>query len=319
MPVVTHLKNYLFHKDFNRNPERLLFYNYLCHFCLDNSQLNNELLNQFYRRILLFPYWQVRLKRVLSALMKDLSSFATLYSSFQYDEKHLFPKGAWQIIKIQKEADLVEFLDRFMRENSSSGDQVQVLPLSKERVAVVLLKFDGRLKVMSFGPLAFLHQGKLYPLSSLSHLHYSADYVLSPFSHQVIEGLENQYFHFQMKEEKINGHQCEGHLLHKTDSFKQKKLWEKDILFTQLKKMENLFIRPQSDPYYKNLIQSLHDHYRKILIYPSTHFLDTKVVLFQARKAIRDFYPQDRLLVLLTANIDFHSRQQKQTQSLACD
>ena len=316
MSSVTHFKQYLLKKMQEKNREHCAIYNYLNCFCHDEQELTVDLFTQFYRKILLFPYWQSHLNSLQKTLTTELASFAKLYYSTEFDPEELVPADQWQLITIQQETDLVKMVSSHLQGHSSKGDRVRALPLDKERVLGLVLKLDGNLDVFTFGPLATINQGKLEPLSTLSTLYYSSQYELRPAYQHTIEDMNLNFIHFKIKGEKATGYECQNFYFQQSTDFKQKNINEIDILFCLLKKIESLFIQPRSDPYYKQLITSLHEHYRQILISHSNNSFETQQILSQARKALKNLYPHDRLLFLLTANIDFHFRKQQKKQTI---
>ena len=311
MVSVTDFKQYLSKKVPEKKREHWVIYNYLHCFCHDEEKLSLDLFSEFYRKVLLFPYWQSRLPSLQKTLGEELAAFGKFYYSTHLHLEDLIPAEQWQLMAIQKQSDLIQMIDCFLQGNISKGDRVNVLPLDKERVLGLVLKCNGHLDVFSFGPLAIINQGKLEPLSTLSELYYSDQYELRPVYQHIIEDMNLNFIHFRMKENMATGYQCQGFCFQSSSHFK-KNIKEIDILFCLLKKTESRFIQSKSDPYYKQLIQSLHGHYRQILTATHTpNLLETEQLLSQATKALKDLYPHDRLLFLLTANIDFHFRKQK--------
>ena len=318
MSSVTHFTQYLSKKILEKNKEQSTIYNYLRCFCHEEEKLNLELFENFYRKALLFPHWQNYLTTLQKSLIEELKSFAKLYYPLDFDLTELNLANQWQWITIQKEKNLVETVNTYLTDKFSNGDHITALPLDKNRVLGLVLKLDGHLEVFSFGPLALIYRGKIEPVSPLSHLHYSSQYELKPAYKQVIEDLNLNFIHFTVTKERATGYQCHSFCFKEFTSFKQKKIKEIESLFYLLKKIESLFIQAKSDPHYQALIQSLHNHYRQILTTSSTdHSLETEEILSQAKKALKHLYPQDRLLFLLTANIDFHFRKQKNITSIS--
>ena len=318
MSSVTHFTQYLSKKILEKNKEQTTIYNYLRCFCHDEEKLTLNLFEKLYRKALLFSHWQNYLTALQKSLIEELSSFAKLYYPIDFDLAELNFANKWQWFTIQKEKNLVEIVDQYLKDKASKKDRVKALPLEKDRVLGLILKLDGHLEVFSFGPLVLIYQGKIEPLSPLSHLHYSSQYELKPAYQQIIEDLNLNFIHFTVTKEKVTGYQCHSFCFKEFMNFKQKNIKEAEFLFCPLKKMESLFIQAKSDPHYQALIQSLHNHYRHILTKtPYDHYLETEEILCQAKKALKDLYPQDRLLFLLTANIDFHFRKQQKIASVS--
>lgn len=314
MSFVTHFKQYLSEKSPEKNRECLAFYNYLRCFYHNEQSLKKDMFTDFYRKVLLFPYWQSHLVSLQKTLKTELTCFAKVYQPLDFDPEEIMSGKSWQLINIQKQADLIAIVHTYLRNHLSPGDQVEVLSLSTKRVLGLILKFDGSLNVFSFGPLFIVNQGKIEPLTPLSELYYSPQYELKPTHQQIIEDLHLNFISFRVKAKEVTGCQYHGFCFQKSSTFKNNNIYEEDMLLSLLKQIESLFIQSKSDPHYKQLIKLLHEHYRKLLVTPVNHCLETQHVLSQAKKALKTLYPHDRLLFLLTANIDFHFRKQQKNK-----
>ena len=311
---VIHFTQYLEKKSFEENPARQALYNYLKYVCDSGQALKVEVFNQFYRKALLFYYWQKRENQLRESIAEEMNSFAKCYNSFEWDSNEWNPAHSKQIIKIQQAQDVLDVVASFMKKHISAEDQIQVFPLYLDRVLVVILKKDGRLKTYSFGSLAVLHQGQIEPLSSLSELHYSDKYELDGSYRQTIEDGGTRFIYFYVKRNTVTGYECQCPFFKKITSFKEKKIEQMYNLFMRIKQIESFFIHSQSDPHYSKLVQSLHYHYHQILTHQNNNNDNKGMqdVVNEARQALKDLYPNDHLLVLLLANIEFHSRQQQQ-------
>ena len=311
MSLVTHFKQYLSEKSPGKNRESLALYNYLRCFCHNEQNLTKDTFTYFYRKSLLFPYWQSHFVSLQKTLKTELTSFAKVYQPLDFDPEELAPDEQWQMINIQKEADLIAVVNSYLHSCLSPGDQMKVLPVNTQRVLALILKFDGSLNVLSFGPLSIINQGRIEPLTPLSELHYSSQYELKSTHQQIIEDMKLNFMSFKVKDKKATGHHYHSFCFQQSNKFKNSNIYEVDVLFSLLKQIESLFIQSKSDPHYKQLIKLLHDHYRQLLVDPVNHTLETQEVLSQAKKALKNLYPHDRLLFLLTANIDFHFRKKQ--------
>ena len=297
-----------------KSKQQCAIHNYLSYFCRSEQKLTLSLFTNFYRKALLFPYWQSHFSTLQKQLYEELQSFTKSHSAL-LDPKELLRSSLGQLITLQEESDLIKATQAFLQRNISAGDQMALRSLNKQRVLAVILKLDGRLKVFSFGPLMLVRQGGLEPLTALSELHYSPDYELNPAFPQSIEDNKLNFIHFQIKEGQAWGVNCQDLCFQPSFHFKKQNIKEIVPLFTLLKKTESCFIQSKSDPHYKNLINGLYNHYRQILISPPKKSLKTESLLSEAKDALKNFYPEDRLLFLLTANIDFHLRKKANKES----
>ena len=315
MAFVTYFKQYLSKKAPEKNKELLTLYNYLRCFCPHEQTLTKEVLDQFLRKTLLFPHWQTNFNHLHESLKKQLEDFSNLYYSAELNPEELTSNKQWQWLNLQEKEDLLMMVQNHLEKTVvTSTDKMKVLPLSLNRVLALVLKLDGSLEIRTFGPMALIREGNLEPLSPLSELYYSPEYELKSSYPQILEDMQLGFIHFKLINGKATGFQSENFFFQISTKFTQKNLHEIYPLFYLLKKQESLFIQSKSDPHYKKLIQSLHEHYKKLLVTPLNNNFKTEQILSEAKNALKNIYPQDRLLFLLTANIDFHFRKHKESQ-----
>ena len=318
MSSVTQFKNFLFNKSLSKNKVRCTLYNYLSLFCYAKQKLTPEILHQFYKTSLSFPYWQTWWAVLKEGIEQELHDFAKECAlSTEFNTADWKWKDYKQRIVIDDKKDLIEIVDGFLERRASKGDKIRVFDFYSDQVMVVVLKMSKQIKVYSFSPLVILNEGYLEPICSFSELHYSTHCELhSGYWHQ-IRTPDSGFIRFQMKNNKVYGYECRDSFFRAINHFQDIPVEKHDALFNTLKRMECFFIEPRSDQYYKQLVQLLHDHYRTLLLRPFNTMTDMEISrvmeaiqqsLIQAKKAIKYFYSQDPLLVLLIANIEFHLR-----------
>ena len=322
MLLVSDFKNYLLKqlppgggqksaRPLKAEKETLFLYHYLHHFCPPAQIINFDLLQKFYRTALLFPYWQTRLSFLQQVVQEELAGAREYTGAANLEPEEWGQAPCLQLIKIQQPSSLKSMIQNYLQSRVSTGDKLTVLSLNKDRAAGVILKFDGRVRVESFGPMAAVHKGRLEPLAPLSQLSYQSSLQLNESELQVLEAQSEVFISFRLKNKKFSGQTVQGFTLQPLDHFTSIPLEQHDTLLTHLKQIESLYVQPETDPDYKQLVKRLHESYRQILVQKDTPLLYAEQTLSQARKAIKNLYPNNRLLLLLTANIDFHIQKQK--------
>lgn len=307
MPTAADFQKYLSSKlSSSSDKEELILQNYLRYFCAPSEKLCFELLQNFYRKILCISYWQNRLQLLEQALTSHLADFAKQHHWPGFELEQMASISGWQWIKLHQLSDLEKLVKKSLQKDMSPGDQIKVFPYTEERVLALILKLDGGLKVMSFGPMAIIRSGTLEPLTALSELYYLPSYELSPYFTQVLENLNKGFICFKHKNHKWIGGIYRENDWQELDHFIVTDIRQKPELFARLKHIEHQYIQAETDPHYQSLIKSLHTCYRQMLLDPDTALSSIQRVLSEARMAIRSLYPNSRLLVLLTANIEFH-------------
>ena len=319
MISVAQFKNFLFKKSLSKNKVRYTLYNYLNLFCYAEKKCTPEVLDRFYRTALSFPYWQTWSTILREGIEQELHSFAKEYALFsELSLVNWKLKHYDQRIVINDTKDLIGIVRNFLVRRASKGDKIKLFNFHSNQVAAVVLRLNQYIKVYSFGPLAILNEGYLEPICPFSELYYSAHCELhSNYWHQVRIS-DTRFVRFQLKKDKLYGYEYRDSFFRAINHFQGIAVEEHDILFDTLKQLEGLFIEPRSDQYYKQLVQLLHDHYKTLCLCPFSKMTNEKVLktietiqqsLLQAKKAIKYFYPEDPLLVLLSANIEFHLRE----------
>ena len=316
MSSVTQFKNFLFKRSLSKNKVRHTLYNYLNLFCYAKQKLTPEVLDGFYRFALSFPYWQTWCVVLREGIEQELHSFAKEYALFS--ELNLVDwklKHYNQRIVINDTKDLMDVVRSFLERRSSKGDKIKVFDFHSNQVIAVVLKLNQHIKVYSFSPLVILNEGYLEPICPFSELHYSTHCELhSSYWHQV-RTPDAGFVRFQLKKDKLYGYEYRDSFFRAINHFQGISVEKHNMLFDTLKQLESLFIEPRSDQYYKQLIQRLHDHYKTFCLRSFNMMTDVEISktvetieqsLLQAKKAIKYFYPEDPLLVLLIANIEFH-------------
>ena len=316
MSSVTLFKSYL--KEKAREKEFLSLYHYLCFFCGEKKELTEGLIKAFYKKALLFPYWQTRITFLRAQLTEALLSFSKVYGPLNFDPQKGPLADQWQCLRIKHEQEGLNMVRLHLKSQKAPEDKVQVLPIKGERVLGLILESQARLKVFVFGPLATIEQGKIVPLTPLSVLNYNAQCELSSDVRQKIEIKEGHFVHFHIQGEKATGQGFHGPAFQPLEKFQQKSFSELAFLFLPLKKLESMFIEPSSDPHYQELLRSLNQSYHQLLTCPEESPLRAELALFQAQKALKNLYPHDPLLLLLIANIEFHLRKNKRAFADSC-
>ena len=311
MSSVTLFKQYL--KENTRKKENLSFYHYLCFFCPKDSLLSTAVIQRFFQKALLFSYWQSRIGALKQNLIEEIRAFSKLYGPVPVDMDSFAQVDRWQWVHVQNEAERLNIVRLYLKNYHKKQDKIKVLPGQGQKTLALILEPTGQLKVLSFGPLFLIEQGNIRPLTVLSYLTYNKQYELAMEVPQRLEIKLGHFIHFRSQGEKrVTGQGSQGFCFHPAEKFQQQNIKKLSFLFLPLKRLENLFIEPSSDPDYQELIRTLSQSYHKLLTDPYNVDLKAELALFQARKALKNLYPQNSLLLLLTANIEYHLRKIRQ-------
>ena len=313
MSSVTLFQQYLTEKS-KEKKEVLSLYNYLAGFCDKETPLKPSLIHHFFQKALLFPHWQSHSSFLRDQVIKDLKEFSKIYGPLSFDPEDLPLVDQWQCVQIKNEQERLNIVRQYGQNQKAKEEKLNVLPLENQQTLALILKPGGALKVLSFGPLFLIDQGLLKPLTPLSELNYSAQYELLPDVRQTIEIKSGHFIHFKVTGDTTKGTGTQGFCFQQAEEFNVKNIDQLAFLFLPLKKLESLFIEPSSDPHYQNLVRALNQSYQQLLSEPEKAGFSAHIALFQAKKALRNLYPKNSLLLLLTANVEFHLRKKQDLQ-----
>lgn len=204
-----------------------------------------------------------------------------------------------QIIPIENKEDLLKTLKTYYEKDHYS---VRTLSCSNTMVLVLQLRSDGVLRVYRHNDLFCLQNGRLKPFPPLSHLYYNAQFELEPLKPQMIDDSCSYFYRFHTDELEIKKFSQKFSLL---ETKRVKHIQDHSPLFLNLKKLESYFIKARTDPFYQELVQFLQTGYQLLIENHPKARETAEKCMSQAQTALRNMYPRDRLLLLLTANIEY--------------
>lgn len=204
-----------------------------------------------------------------------------------------------QIVPIENQEDLLDTLKAYY-ENSHYS--VRTVAYSPSTSLVLQLRSDSSLRVYMHNDLCLLQDGHLRPFPPLSHLYYNTQFELEPLKLQMIYGSYDYFYTFYIDELEVKKFSKNFSLL---DKKRITNVQNHTELFLNLKKLESHYIKAKTDPFYQELAQSLQTGYQMLIENHPKAFETAKKCMNQAQTALRNIYPKDRLLLLLTANIEY--------------
>lgn len=291
-----------------------LILNYLMCFYPDHSQdFNAKILKNFFFWILHDLHYRMIRHSAAHFILDEVQPYFRnnhLMSEFE-KLKTCLP---FQMVPMERLEDSLSVLELWYKNNNSKYNSIRVIPFKDSKIIVLQMKQDGCLEVYLHSQDFVIDQGALHPLSPLSCLYYTDQFELDPLKTHQIYHPPHQFFQFEYKSpnniffKKLKF--PEGENITETQL---KKIEDCEELFIHLKTMENYYIKPKSDPVYKSLIQSLQNCYQLLIANHPHAVRESTACLEQARTAVKNFYSNDRLLLLLFANIEYRLRHKVKT------
>ena len=311
MPTCFHFKQYLQKKSMD-DPAQLMW-NYLTRFYPDQNQnFTASILKDFFFWILHDLHYRSIHHSAAHFILDEVQPYCRKHHlHFEFDKlKSCLPP---QITNINNKDNVLASLELWHTKNSSPQDSIQVLPFNNSYALVLKLKRDGRLEVFLHSSAFVIDEGCLRPLPPLSCLHYNSQNELDPLKTHYIHHPPRQCFLFRFQNlgmielQRLNFPDCS---LEKKTILK--KIEDCEELFIHLKTIESHFIKPKSDPVYKKLIQSLQNCYQLLISNHPEAVRESTACLEKAQLALKNFYSNDRLLLLLFANIEYRLKLKSQ-------
>lgn len=253
---ISQLLKYIADLNPQNTPARLALYNFLRHFLFATDDLTPQVFNAFFSHALEYPHWETN-KNVLGKEVQHLiESFFRFYKTdFDFGAIQ-FPQHA-QIIEIQSFSDLMEVTTQYARSVSSTEDRFRVIPDQGRRVILVTLRSDESVEVSVVDKKFVIRQGQLEPLRVDLKLYYDSKLELKPNAIHLMEVAPYLMAQFQMKDGRPQGSLLRGYVFQRYQELQGLNLDEQTKVFLPMKRLEQMFIDKQSDPYYLDLIAQL--------------------------------------------------------------
>ena len=305
MATLYQFKDYLEQKNYEIP---LLLLNYLnCFYTSHHQKFQEEIIEHFYFYSLYDPRCRSMKASFTYHLLDEIQPF---FRKHYLNITELKSKLNAQIVPIEKTQDLLETLQTYY-ENDHYSVRASAIAGAEPRALALQLRSDGGLRVYMHNDLCLLQNGCLKPFPALSHLYYNAQFELEPLKSQMVYGSYDHFYVFYADELEIKKFSKSFSLLEKK---RVKRIQDHPQLFLSLKKLESCYIKAKTDPFYQELIQSLQTGYQLLIEnHPKAHSTAEKC-MDQAQIALRNMYPKDRLILLLTANIEYRLKGFHQTK-----
>ena len=294
MATLYQFKDYLEQK--NYEVPRLLL-NYInCFYASHHQEFQEEIIEHFYFYSLYDSHYRAMKASFTYHLMDEIQPF---FRKHYLNIETLKTRLNAQIIPIENTEDLLDTLKTYYQNDHYS---VRTLACTSPMALALQLRSDGSLRVYMHNDLCILQNGLLRPFPPLSQLYYNSQFELEPLNPQIVYGSYDHFYIFSSDELEIKKFSKNFSLLEKT---RVPHIQSHPQLFLNLKRLESYYIKAKTDPFYQELIQSLQTGYQLLIENHPKALKTAEKCMDQAQIALRNIYPKDRLLLLLTANIEY--------------
>ncbi len=253
---ISQLLKYIADLNPQNTPARLAFYNFLRHFLFPTDELTPQVFNSFFSYALEYPHWEsnkISLGKEVQLLMESFVRFNK--AEFDFSTIH-FPQTL-QVVDIQSHADLIAVTHNYAKSILLQDEKFRIIPDQGRRVLLVILKPDQSVDVMTFDKKFTIRNGTLEPLRQDIKLSYNSHLELKENTIHRLEIAPYLMAQFTIIEGRPKGCLLRGYVFQKYQELNNLLLEEQIKVFHPLKKLEQLYIDKQSDPYYLDLIGQL--------------------------------------------------------------
>jgi hypothetical protein len=276
-------------------PARLAFYNFLRHFEFSSDDLTPYVINTFFSHALEYPHWQTNKAFLSKEVQFLLENFVRVHKAdFDFSAVR-FPQNL-QLIELESFADLLEVTNHYARSMTADDDKFRIIPDQSRRVILVTLKADQSVDVAVFDKKFVIRNGQLEPLRTDLKLSYDANLELKENSIHLIEVAPYLLAQFRMIKGQPQGSLLRGYVFQKYQELNGMALEEQSKVFAPLKRLEQIFIDKQSDPYYLNLVKQLSDSPARVRQGELLDEKNARRLLERAELAYREIFIGDKTL-----------------------
>lgn len=286
---------------------RLAFYHFLKNLCEPGEPLTSATLERFFRRSLTHAHWNENKLALFSEVTACLQHFSNQFN----EPLPLAPfESAFSIQTVRAESfkSLERVVEEWVRRTSTPADQNRVLRDREERLIVVRLAQDRKISVYLFDRNLCIRDGVLEPLIDDAVLHYNSDLTLDPLMISQIEVAPHTVARFHSRaadgSTTLQGNIVRGFTFQKVQGLDGVELHKNAQLFYPLKRIEQFFIRRESDPLYIELTGLLEKASDLLSQKHPEALRFAEAALERGKLVFEQVFDEDRMLRLLLENLE---------------
>lgn len=282
---------------FQLSPVRLTLSNYLTNLYSTEELFTADTVFSFLQDCMEYPHWQQHKSDLINELEKILRDLG---------EAEIVEPGEIadyldrQILELTNDRDFAEVVQAFLTHRlKGEARQFRLFSDGSKKMVAVCLKTDSSIEVRQFDRKFTIRQGSLEPLRTDMGLHYDANLDFDSRRFHKIEVAPYVLGRFQVDGGLVRGKLVRGYIFQKFQDINSMPLESVPRLFLAVKRMEQFFIRRETDPFYQKLTNDLErmNHLAKIgePLVPA-EVMDLQL---QVQNALEYVFTGDKLLTLL--------------------
>ena len=304
LKVETVLK-YISSQKYQLSPALLTFHNYLQHLCEPQEPWSPAILTHFFNDCLLYPHWQQNRASLNKDILESLQQLSLI-------EKTDFGLSAvqWpdemQVIEIETAKNFSDAVNAYLTfQYQKNGSKFRLVLDGDKMIYAIVLHNDRSLSVRQFDRKFTLREGNLVPLRTDLEVHFNSDLDLETEVPQKIEIAPFVTCRFIHLGDSTDATLVRGYIFQKFHEFKSAPLESYPRLFYTLKRVEQFFLRRDSNPFYLSLTQMLERTVNLLKLGDFVDPIQLTELQVRAQNALEYVFDDDKLLGLLLRDFDY--------------
>ncbi|MFN7729512.1 MAG: hypothetical protein ACK5P7_10190 [Bdellovibrio sp.] len=304
MQNVGSVLKYISSQKFQLSPGLLTFHNYLQHLHQEDESWSPSILTHFFNDCLQYPHWMQNRVSLTEDLQQCLQQYQ-LNNQVLLGLDHVRWPIETQVIEVENKRDFADLINSYLTfQYKKAGSKFRLVHESEKIIFAVVLHPDRSLTIRQFDRKFTLREGHLEPLRTDLEVHYDSELNLEPDLPYKLEVAPFVTCRFMVTGSLVSANLVRGYICQKFHEFKLAPIDSYPRLFYTLKRIEQTFLRRESDPFYVQLSQDLE---RTLNLLRHGETLDpAKVTDLQVRSqnALEYVFHGDKLLRLLLRDLE---------------
>lgn len=304
LKVGTVLK-YISLQKYQLSPALLTFHNYLQHLWDEDEPWTSSILTHFFNDCLLYPHWIQNRVSLREDLQECLEAFQ-IQEQVDLGLSSLRWPDQLQVVEIEKNQDFSDLINSYLTfQYKKTGSRFRLVGDNDKMIYGVILHPDRSLSVRQFDRKFLIREGSLEPLRTDLEIHYTNELDLETELPQKIEVAPFVTCRFVHYGETTSANLVRGYIFQKFHEFRMAPLESYPRLFYTLKRIEQFFLRRESDPFYIRLTQELERGLHLLRVGEPVDAATLTDLQVRAQNALEYVFHGDKLLGLLLRDLDY--------------
>lgn len=308
MATVGDFLKFLNAPQFQLSPITLTIKNYFQFLFLAEEELTATHVQSFFDHAMSYPHWQQHKRELSEDCENLLTAFTTEHPTTPADANFLseidWPEQI-EVMEVTRATTALEVLHNFWthRYRKKEG-QFRVFEMGDGRYSTVVLHADHRVSVYQCNSQFLIRNGNLEPVQRNLVVHYTADLDLDPTVSHTLEVGPYVLCRFQANSGSVQGHIVRGYVFQNLQNLLGQRIEAHPRLFFALKRLETLFIRKESDPFYTQLIENLERLVHWMRLGEPVNTVEVHEAYLRGQTALEEVFRGDKMLILLLRDLE---------------